>query len=173
MEPKSKDELPKGRGTFWPDDENQAPTSLLVLPRSKKYAGQWFYVHQDVDTGVTLMEQAKYEKPLTQTEYRVRDMLLGSMGLGNWAIVNQAEIARQIRVDRAKVSHAIKRLIELGIVIQGEKIGRNSQYMISPAFCFKGSMSEGQKLVKEAEKHHKAKVIPFKAREPEQGSLLE
>lgn len=151
-----------GQGTFLPDDGNKSPVSVFVFPKNRTYQVEWIPLWQGVETGVTLMEQAEWEKPLTQTEYRVRDMLLGSIGLGNWALVNQAEIARRIRVDRARVSQAIKRLIELGIVIQGEKIGRNHQYMISPAFCFKGSIGKGQKLVKEAVKQHKAKVIPFK-----------
>ena len=173
MEAKLKDEIPKGLATVWPEDENQAPTSVLVLPRKREYQVQWLTLWQFVDTGVTLMEQARLEKPLTQTEYRVRDMLLGSIGLGNWAIVNQAEIARQLRVHRPKISAAIKRLIELGIVIQGDKMGRNSQYMISPAFCFKGSLQEGEKLVRQAEKEHKAKakVLPFQ-RSSEQLSLV-
>jgi hypothetical protein len=111
------------------------------------------------------MEQAYMEKPLTQTEYRVRDVLLGSIGMGNWAVINQAEMARRLRVHRPDVSAAIKRLIELGIVLKGDKIGHSNQYMISPAFCFKGSLAEGQKLAHEAEKQHKAKVIPFKREE--------
>ena len=171
-----KDQI-SGRGTFWPDKEGEPPTSILVVPRNRQYQIQWLTLWQDVETGVTLMEQARMERPLTQTEYRVRDMLLGSIGLGNWAIVNQAEIARQLRVHRPDVSSAIKRLIELGIVIQGEKMGRNCQYMISPAFCFKGSLPEGQKLARQAEKEHKAaKVIPFQGEQVpsrKQGSLLE
>ena len=151
-----------GRGTFLSDDDDKSPVSVFVTPKNRTYQVDWIPIWQGVKTGVTLMEQAQNEKPLTQTEYRVRDMLLGSIGLGNWAIVNQAEIARRIRVNRADVSKAIKRLIELGIVIQGGKVGRNNQYMISPAFCFKGSIGEGQKLVKEAIKQHKTKVIPFK-----------
>ena len=118
------------------------------------------------------MEQALLEKPLTQTEYRVRDMLLGSIHIGNWAIVNQAELARRLRVQRADVSRAISRLIELGIVIQGEKMGRNSQYMIAPGFAFKGGLAEGQKSVRKAEKTHKAKVLQFHPAS-EQMSLLE
>jgi hypothetical protein len=167
-------EFPSGYGVFLPNEEEKPPIHMNVIPleKQRKYSGRaWFYVHQDVTTGVSLMEQAEFEKPLTQTEYRVRDMLLGSMGLGNWAIVNQSEIARRIRVQRADVSRAIKTLIERGIVIQGEKMGRNIQYMISPAFCFKGSMDEGQKLLRKSEKQHKAKVIQLRPTMV-QGSLL-
>lgn len=152
-----------GKGTFWPNDEEKPPISLQVVDnRQRKYDVEWLFLYQGIETGVTLVEQAEYEKPLTQTEYRVRDMILGSIGVGAWAIINQSEIARRIRVDRAKVCHAIKRLIELGIVELGkEKMGRNSQYRIAPGFGFKGSMPLGQKKVKEAAKQHKEKVIQF------------
>jgi hypothetical protein len=161
-----------GKGIFWPEDEDQAPVSVLVTPRNRQYQVQWLTLFQDIETGVSIVEQAKFEKPLTQTEYRVRDMLLGTIHIGNWAIVNQAEIARQIRVHRSDVSKAIIRLIELGIVIQGEKIGRNCQYMIAPGFAFKGSLGDGQKAVQKAQKEHKAKVIPFRPAQAEQASLI-
>lgn len=162
-----------GKATLWPEDEEQAPASVLVVPRNRKYSVQWLSLWQNVETGVTLMEQAKMEKPLTQTEYRVRDFLLASIGLGNWALVNQAEIARQLRLHRPNVSKAIERLIELGIVIKGEKLGRNAQYMISAGFCFKGGLGAGQKLVQKAQSQHKnGKILQFPVPELCQGSLL-
>lgn len=157
-----------GRGTFIPDDETKQPASILIATKNRSYSIEWIPFWQGVETGVTLMEQAKYEKPLTQTEYRVRDMLLGLIHIGNWAIINQSEIARQLRIDQADVSKAIKRLIALGIVIKGEKMGKMYQYMIAPGFAFKGALPEGQELVKKAAKEHKAKVLQFK-----QKSLLD
>ena len=68
-----------------------------------------------------MLEQAQMEKPLTQTEYRVRDYLMGTIGLGNYVYVNQAEMARRLRIDRKNASMAIKRLIELEILIQSPK----------------------------------------------------
>lgn len=157
-----------GHGTFLPDDETKNPAAILITPKNRNYTVEWIPLWQGIETGVSLMEQAEFEKPLTQTEYRVRDMLLGLIHIGNWAIVNQAEIARRLRIHRPDVSQAIKRLIELGIVIKGTKMGRNHQYMISPGFAFKGALPEGQELVKKAAKEHKAKVLHFK-----QTSLLD
>ena len=62
-----------------------------------------------------MTEQAEMEKPLTQTEYRVRDWLMGTIGIGNYVYVNQAEMCRRLRIDKKNASMAIKRLIELGI----------------------------------------------------------
>lgn len=114
-----------------------------------------------------MTEQAVMEKPLSQTEYRVRDWLLGTIGIGNMVHVNQAEIARQLRVHRISVVNAIKRLIELQILIPGPKSGRLCTYMVSPAFCFSGGLGDGIKQRKEVIKETKrGKVMTF---EPPQG----
>ena len=78
-----------------------------------------------------MTEQAEMEKPLTQTEYRVRDWLMGTIGIGNYVYVNQAEMCRRLRIDKKNASMAIKRLIELGILLRGPKSGRNNTYMVS------------------------------------------
>lgn len=150
-----------GPGIFTPDNPEKPKTALFVVERLKKdYKTKWLSVWQNVSTGVSIMEQAKYDKPLTQTEYRVRDMIIGLIGYNNWALINQAEIAREIRVDTSNVNKALCHLIALGIIERGDKFGRYSQYKVSSGMCFKGTLDEGQRLVKQAEKQH-ARVIRF------------
>lgn len=118
------------------------------------------------------MEQAR-EKRLTLTDYRVRDWLLATINVGNWAIVSQKIMAEQLTLDPAEVSKAITRLVEFGIVLRGKKIGRSSQYMINAAFCFKGPLHEGQKLAQQAKKgYEETKVIQFPMPKMRQGDLL-
>lgn len=172
-----KTKYPKGLATVWPKDEETAPLQAYFNPpKEKRYPVQWLSLWQDVDTGVTMTEQAEMLKPLTQTEYRVRDWIMGTIGIGNYVYVNQAEMARRLRIDRKNASMAIKRLIEEGILLQGPKSGKSNTYMVSPAFCFKGSLVEGQQqVVKAAKEHKKAKVIQFPAAVdiPGQCSLLD
>lgn len=167
-------QYPKGLATVWPKDEETAPIQAYFNPpKNKRYPIQWLSLWQDVDTGVTMTEQAEMEKPLTQTEYRVRDWIMGTIGIGNYVYINQAEMARRLRIQRADASRAIKRLIEEGILLQGPKSGKNNTYMVSPAFCFKGSLVEGQQqAAKAAKAHKKGKVLQFPAPAPCQGSLL-
>ena len=99
---------------------------------------------------------------LTQAESRVGVWVMGTCGMGNYVHVNQAERAGGWRIERATASRAIKRLIELGILIQGPKSGRSNTYMVSPAFCFAGGLGNGIKARHETIKQHKAKVIPFR-----------
>ena len=160
----------KGKATAWPDDAEQSPqTVYFEPPRKKSYSARWLLLWQNPsDIGVSIVEQAKLEKPLTQTEYRVRDYLLGTIGLGNYVYVNQAEVARELRLLRHKVCMAIKRLVELKILIKGPKNGKSNTYMVNPAFCFSGGLGNGIQQRKEAIKQGKAKRIQFK-----QASLLE
>ena len=155
----------KGRATVWPEDDEQSPQTVYFQPPKKRtYNARWLLLWQDgSDIGVSMMEQALMEKPLTQTEYRVRDYLLGTIGIGNYVYVNQAEVARELRLLRHKVCLAIKRLIELEILIQGPKSGRSNTYMVNPAFCFSGGLGNGIKKRKEAIQEGKAKRIQFQS----------
>jgi hypothetical protein len=96
----------------------------------------------------------------------------GYIGIGNYVYVNQSEMSLELRITPANASRAIKRLVGLGILLQGPKSGKNNTYMVSPAFCFKGSLAEGQKIAARAARQHKAKIIPFQREPTEQGGLL-
>lgn len=165
----------KGRATVWPESEEQSPQTVYFQPPQKKnYPARWLLLWQDgSDIGVSMTEQAEMEKPLTQTEYRVRDWLMGTIGIGNYVYVNQADMARRLRIQRADASRAVKRLIELQILLQGPKSGRSNTYMVNPAFCFSGGLGNGIKQRTETIKQGKAKVIPFQRGEPKQMHLLE
>ena len=153
----------RGEATVWPDDATQSPqTVYFVPPKNKKYPARWLLLWQDPsDIGVSMVEQAMMDKPLTQTEYRVRDYLMGTIGIGNCVYVNQAAVARDLRLHRHKVCEAIRRLVELGILLKGPKSGRSNTYTVSPAFCFAGSLRSGIEKRQKEIQDSKARVIPF------------
>ena len=107
-----------------------------------------------------MVAQAKSHQ-MTLTDYRVRDFLMGTIGLGNYVFVNQAEVARELSVHRITVVESIKRLCDMQILIKGPKSGRSNTYMVNPAFCFSGGLGNGVKQRKEAIQEGKAKVLPF------------
>lgn len=167
-------EYPKGLGTIWPEDEKQAPvTAYFTPPRQKNYPVKWLLLWQDEsEIGVSMVEQAK-STAMTLADYRVRDFLMGTIGLGNFVFVNQAEVARELNIHKVTVCDSIKRLCDMQILMKGPKSGRSNTYMVNPAFCFAGGLGNGVKERKETIKHSKAKVIPFQQREQnEQGKLL-
>lgn len=163
------EKLPKGLGTIWPDDEKQAPiTAYFTPPRKKNYPVKWLVVWQDEsEIGVGLMEQAKIND-MTAADFRVRDYLLATIGIGNYVYVNQREIARELKLNKSTVNEAIKHLVQFGILIPGPKSGRSNTYMITPAFCFSGNLGTGVRERNEAIKDGKARIHKFS-----QSSLIE
>ena len=52
--------------------------------------------------------------------------------------VNQAEVSEQVGMNRHNVNRSIKKLIELGVILEGVKIGISRSYR-QPNFGWKGS----------------------------------
>lgn len=163
-------EYPQGLGTIWPEDQSQAPvTAYFTPPKKKNYPVKWLLLWQDESgIGVSMVEQAK-STAMTLTDYRVRDFLMGTIGLGNFVFVNQTEVARELSVHRVTVVESIKRLCDMGILVKGPKSGRSNTYMVNPAFCFNGGIGNG---IRERKETIKGKVLQFQRKEPEQGSLF-
>lgn len=149
-----------GLAAILPEDVSQDPAfAYFVPPKSKKYPVEWLtFWKTPSDIGVGLMEQALSEN-LTLSDYRIRDYLIGSIGIGNYVFVNQREVARKLNLNKSTVNESIKKLLSLKIIIAGPKSGRSNTYMINPAFCFFGSLDNGVKARKET--INKAKVLKF------------
>ena len=54
-------------------------------------------------------------------------------------VVNQAELAKELGMHRQHVQRSIKRLIALGVILEGPKIGISRSYRLNPEFGWKGS----------------------------------
>ena len=159
---KEDDRYVSGLATVCPEDIEQSPiTAYFVPPIKKKYPVEWLtFWKTSSNIGVGLMEQAVAEN-LTLSDYRIRDYLIGSIGIGNYVFVNQREVARNLNLNKSTVNESIKRLLSLEILIAGPKSGRSNTYMVNPALCFFGSLNDGVKARREAIKHSKAKIIKF------------
>ena len=72
-------------------------------------------------------------------DFRVLMALLEQLDYENLITTNQAEIARDLEMDRAQVNRAIKRLIEAGAVFEGPKVGISKTYRLNPEFGWRGS----------------------------------
>ena len=70
---------------------------------------------------------------------RVLFSLLEVLDYENLIQVNQAEIARDLGMQRQNVQRSIKRLMELGVILEGVKIGVSRSYRLNPSFGWKGS----------------------------------
>lgn len=151
-----------GFATAFPEDSDQSPQTVYFQPPKKKsYCSRWVLVWQDeTDVGISIMEQAKSNE-MTLSDYRVRDYLLGTIGIGNMVMVNQREIGRELGLDKSTVFRSIKRLESFGILTRGPKNGKACTFMISPAFCFSGNLNNGIKARKNEIATRKANIIEF------------
>ena len=84
--------------------------------------------------------------------FRVLMNLLRKLDYQNHIAVSQAEMAREMGMQRPNVHRAIKRLIALGALIEGPKWGQNRTYTLNPEFGWKGKGAAHQKAVRTAEK---------------------
>ncbi|MGQ6200714.1 winged helix DNA-binding protein [Serratia sp. IR-2025] len=97
------------------------------------------------------MNQAALEllaKTLTGEQFKVLMMLLASLDYENFIQVAQADIAEKLEMQKTNVSRSIKGLINLGVIIEGPKIGRSKTYRLNPQFGWKGTVSNHKKALK-------------------------
>jgi DNA-binding transcriptional ArsR family regulator len=72
-------------------------------------------------------------------DLRVMMALLEEVDYENKIIICQADIARDLGMQRSNVSSAIKRLVEAGLILKDSKKGVTCFYRLSPEFGWKGS----------------------------------
>lgn len=97
------------------------------------------------------MNQAALEllaKTLTGEQFKVLMMLLASLDYENFIQVAQADIAEKLEMQKTNISRSVKRLINLGVIIEGPKIGKSKSYRLNPHFGWKGSVSNHKKALK-------------------------
>ena len=72
-------------------------------------------------------------------DFRVLMALLEQLDYENLITTNQAEIARELDMQRQNVQRSIKRLMALGVLLEGPKIGISRSYRLNPEFGWRGS----------------------------------
>ena len=65
--------------------------------------------------------------------------MLARLDYENLIQVSQAEVAQELGMNRHNVNRSIKKLIELGVVLEGVRIGISLSYRLNPNFGWKGS----------------------------------
>jgi len=85
-------------------------------------------------------------------DWRVLSVLLGYLDFENHIRIEQTAVAEKLGMHRQNVNKAIKRLLALGVVVEGPKVGRSRTYRLNPAYGWKGSSANHQKALRTAEK---------------------
>ena len=68
---------------------------------------------------------------LTGNDMKVMWAMLARLDYENLIQVNQAEVAEQVGMNRHNVNRSIKKLIELGVILEGVKIGISRSYELN------------------------------------------
>ena len=82
---------------------------------------------------------AKQRKDLGEEGFAVFLAMVGQMSYENHILVPQAELAKELGMQRPNVSRAIRKLLDLGVIEKGPKVGRVHSYKLSSSYGWKGS----------------------------------
>lgn len=155
-------------GTGIGTDEIVELPVYLTKPKKKKYPERWaiMFLNDDTDedfqeTGVSLFEQATAGN-LTVTDYRVRDYVFCKLGIGNYVHINQSEAARKLGIAQPNVSTSIKKLISLGIILEGPKAGKFCTYQVNPAVIYAGGLGNGIKAKRDIVRQRRSGATVYK-----------
>lgn len=104
-----------------------------VAPRRKNgFGARWMAMAQDA---ALLLAQSD----LGRDDFRVFMALLARLDYENLLVLNQAELARDMGMHRQHVQRSIKRLMGLGVLLEGPRIGVSRSYRFNPEFGWKGT----------------------------------
>ena len=102
-----------------------------VVPKRKNgFQRGWMAMAQDA---MMMLAQSN----LTGNDMKVMWAMLARLDYENLIQVSQAEVAQELGMNRHNVNRSIKKLIELGVVLEGVRIGISRSYRLNPNFGWK------------------------------------
>ena len=116
-----------------------------VVPKRKNgFQKGWMAMAQEA---MMMLAQSN----LTGNDMKVMWAMLARLDYENLIQVNQAEVSEQVGMNRHNVNRSIKKLIELGVILEGVKIGISRSYRLNPNFGWKGSAKGHREALHEHE----------------------
>jgi hypothetical protein len=130
-------------------------TALALIPKKhyNAFVDGWVAMAQPA-----LDLLAEYRHELGMEGYAVLLSLLGKLDFENHLVVNQVDLAKRLKMQRTNVNRAIKRLIGLGVLLEGPKAGPLRTYRLNPNFGWKGSAKNHLSVIKLDKKKKTAKA---------------
>jgi DNA-binding Lrp family transcriptional regulator len=110
-----------------------------VAPRKiNGFSKGWFAMGQGEGAARTFASRPVRDE-LGKEGFAVLMGVLARLDYENLLVLNQSELARELEMQPSNVNRSIKKLIDLGALIEGPKIGVSRSYRLSPAFGWKGT----------------------------------
>lgn len=122
---------------------------FAFIPERHKspFGKDWFVVAQSALTYL-----AENRKTLGEEGFAVFCALAAQLDWQNFILINQAEIARGLGMDRGNVNKAIKKLEGMGVLTRGPKSGVSPTFRLNPQIGWKGRTKEHFGAMQEARK---------------------
>lgn len=109
--------------------------ALVWIPKRNvsQFGRGWFQMAQD-----TLKRLNAERKALGLEGLVVFNALMARLDFENYIQVSQADIAAEVDMKPSNVSKAVSKLLELGFIRRGPKVGRSYTYQLHPELAWKG-----------------------------------
>lgn len=85
---------------------------------------------------------------LTGEQLKVLLALLSDLDYENYIQVAQSDIANNLSMQKTNVSRSVKALLDLGVILEGPKVGRSKTYRLNEQFGWKGTVPNHNKALK-------------------------
>ena len=131
---------------------DKAVLAVFFPKRRNGFREEWFAMAQS-----PMMLLAKAD--IGDQARRVLFAVFSKVDFENFILINQNEIAQELNMDRTNVSKAISKIVELGVIIKGPKVGRSTTYRLNPEFGWKGSASNHKEALMEQMKGRGLSVV--------------
>ncbi len=96
---------------------------------------------------------------LKGSEFRVLMKLLKWLDYENLIQIQQNEIADELKMEKQNVNRSINKLIDVGILLKGPKIGKSCSYRLNPNFGWKGKAKSHQKALKDRMEKAQMRIV--------------
>lgn len=105
----------------------------LIFPKRRNgFVEGWVAVSQN-----PMLELAKAD--LGAEASKVLFLVLARLDFENWINLNQTACAVEIGMKQPNFARALRKLVDLGVLLVGPKVGRNATFRLNPNFGWKGS----------------------------------
>lgn len=113
----------------------EGATLAVVYPRRKNgfQVGGWIAMGQQP------MEALANDPRMGREAWRVFALVVARLDYENWLRLGQADLARALGMKPSAVSRAMRTLLEVGVCLEGPKVGNVRTYRLDPHYGWKGS----------------------------------
>lgn len=127
----------------------------VIYPKRKNgfQAQGWVAVSQN-----PMLELARAD--LGGEASRVLFYVLARLDFENWINLNQSASADELGMSRPNFARGLRKLLDLGVVLPGPKVGRNATFRLNPSFGWKGSAKAHNEALSERMRARGLSVVP-------------